>query len=389
MSRARRTLSIRRSLPLALALTAAVACNSKHPAGGPQAGMGGRAIPVRVKTVESRPVGEFTEYLATLISRDSSVLQPDVDGQVTRIFVHPGEHVKRGQSLLEINPLKQQATVQSTQANQNAREADLVLAQQNLQRNEKLFHDGIVSQQVLQQAQAQYNAALANANANRASIAEQQAQLHYYTVRAPADGIVGDIPVHVGDRVTASTQLTSVVGSGALEAYIYVPAEVASQAKAGLKIAITADDNRPPVDTTVNFVSPRVDPQSQLLLLKAPVPNPNGRFRNDEEVHARVYWRQVNAPLIPVTSISRLGSQAFAFVVSSDNGKEVVHQVPIQLGQVVGNDYVVLSGIKSGDRIVVSDTQMLIDGMPVQATEAASSNTAVSGEPAFGSLGWS
>jgi multidrug efflux pump subunit AcrA (membrane-fusion protein) len=116
-----------------------------------------------------------------------------------------------------------------------------------------------------------------------------------------------------------------------------------------------------------------MDPQSQLLLVKAAVPNSNGRFKNEQEVHARVYFRQLNAPTIPVTAVSRLGSQAFAFVVESQDGKEVARQRPIQLGQLVGNDYIVLEGIKPGDRIVVSDTQTLADGVPVKATEASSS----------------
>lgn len=330
-------------------------------------------MPVRVRTVTDQPVGEFTDYLATLISRNSAVLQPDVEGQVTRIFVRPGQQVRKGEALLEINPLKQQATVRSTEANQHALEANLAYAKQQLDRTQALYKEGIVPRQQLDQAQSAYDAAAANARANQASISEQQAQLHYFTVRAPADGIVGDIPVHVGDHVTTQTQLTTVVAPGTLEAYIYVPAEKMSEAKAGLRVVIHTNDNAPPVDTKVDFVSPRVDPQSQLLLIKANVSNPNGRFRNDQEVQARVYWKQVKAPLIPVTSVTRLGGQAFVFVVQAENGKDVVHQTPVQLGQIIGNNYIVLSGIKAGDRVVVSDTQMLAEGMAVKATEAASS----------------
>lgn len=347
-------------------------CGGDRTKSGPQAAGGAmRAVSVKVQTAQAHPVGEFTDYLATLISPDSSVLQPDVEGQITKIFVRPGQHVTRGTPLLEINPLKQQATVQTNEANQRARDAALELARQDLQRTQGLYKEGIIARQQLDQAQANYNAAVANANANRASIREQQEQLHYFTVRAPSDGIVGDIPVHVGDRVTAQTQLTSVTQGGQLEAYIYVPAEKASQAKLGTRVDIVADDGKPPLTTKITFVSPRVDPQSQLLLVKAAVPNSNNRFKNQQEVHARVYYKQLDAPTIPVTAVTRLGSQAFAFVVQSQNGKEVARQVPIDLGQVVGNDYVVLKGINSGDRVVVSGTQMLADGVPVQATEAA------------------
>jgi len=354
------------------ALLIVIACSRGGPKPGSQ-DVAARAVSVTVRTAKAHAVGEFTDYLATLISRNSSVLQPDVDGQITRIFVRPGQHVARGTPLLEINRLKQQATVQTTEANQRAREASLELARQELQRTEGLYKEGIIARQQLDQAQASYNAALANVNANRASIREQQEQLHYFTVRAPSDGVVGDIPVHVGDRVTAQTQLTSVTQGGELEAYIYVPAERAAEAKMGTKVDIVADDGKPPVATRITFVSPRVDPQSQLLLVKAAVPNSANRFKNEQEVHARIYFRQLEAPTIPVTSVTRLGSQAFAFVVQSQNGKDVARQVPIELGQVIGNEYVVLNGIKSGDRVVISGTQMLADGVPVTATEAASS----------------
>ncbi len=348
-------------------------CNGNVKAGQPAAAGGPRAVSVQVRTAKMKPVGEFTEYLATLISRGSAVLQPDVEGQITRIFVHPGEHVKRGAALLEINPLKQEATVQSMAANQRAREADLELARQQLERTEGLYKEGIVARQQLDQAKAAYDAAQANVKANQAGVQEQQAQLHYFTVRAPADGVVGDIPVHVGDRVTAQTQLTTVVAAGPLEAYIYVPAEKAADVRLGLKVTISADDKRPLVETKVNFISPRVDPQTQLLLIKTEVPNADQRFRNEQEVHADVYWKEMNAPTIPVTAVARLGSQAFAFVVESEGGKDIAHQRPVRLGQVLGNEYEVLDGIKAGDRVVVSGTQMLGDGVPVSATEATGS----------------
>ncbi len=364
-----------RSAPAGLKLAAiavillAAGCTS-DPLAGPQR-PGTQAAAVKFQTVKARPVGEFTDYLATLVSRDSSLLQPDVEGQVTKIFVHAGQHVAAGTPLLEINPVKQQATVQATQANLRASEAALALARQELQRTQGLYKEGIIARQQLDQAQAAYESALANVNAIKAAIREQEAQLHYFIVSAPVDGIVGDIPVHVGDRVTAQTVLTSVTHGGHLEAYIYVPAESATSTKLGMKVAIVASDGRPPVDTTISFVSPRVDPQTQLLLVKAIVPNADGRFRNQEEVHARVYWKQLNAPTIPVTAVTMLGSQAFAYVIEAQNGKDVARQRPIQLGQVIGNDYVVMNGISAGDKVVVSGTQMLADGMPVNATEAA------------------
>ena len=112
-------------------------------------------------------------------------------------------------------------------------------------------------------------------------------------------------------------------------------------------------------------MSPRVDPQKQLLLVKADVPNANHQFRNDQLVHARVIYQQIDKPLVPVTAVSRMAGQTFAFVAESDGEQTVAKQRPVELGDIVGNNYVVLDGIKPGDRIITSGVQMLADGMPV------------------------
>jgi multidrug efflux pump subunit AcrA (membrane-fusion protein) len=84
-------------------------------------------------------------------------------------------------------------------------------------------------------------------------------------------------------------------------------------------------------------------------------------------VKASVIWSTVATPTVPVLAISRLGGQAFVFIVQhEEEGKSVARQRPIQLGDTVGNDYAVLSGLQNGDQVIVSGTQLLIDGAPVQ-----------------------
>src|SRR3954451_20975734 len=183
------------------------------------------AMPVKVEEVRARKVGDFTEYLATLKSRRSSVVQPQVEGQITKIFVHSGDHVSDGSPLLQIDPLKQQATVSNLEANRQSKQATLQLAERELKRREELAKAGVISKQDLDQAQAAYDSAKADFEATGAGVREQQVQLHYYTVKAGGDGTVGDIPVRIGDRVTTQTILTTLDLSGELEAYIYIPAD--------------------------------------------------------------------------------------------------------------------------------------------------------------------
>src|SRR3954468_17562463 len=122
-----------------IALSACLAgCSGSNSKAAQAGGPGARSIAVKVTTAKLQPVGVYTEYLGTLVSRNSAVLQPDVDGQITKIYVHSGQQVAAGATILEINPQKQQATVQSTEANQSARDAALALAKQDLQRTQQL-----------------------------------------------------------------------------------------------------------------------------------------------------------------------------------------------------------------------------------------------------------
>jgi multidrug efflux pump subunit AcrA (membrane-fusion protein) len=98
-------------------------------------------------------------------------------------------------------------------------------------------------------------------------------------------------------------------------------------------------------------------------------------LRTAQFIRARVVWGSQEKPVVPVVAVSRIGALYFAFVAEPDQkGGYVVHQKPLQVGQIVGNDYVVLEGVKPGDKVVVSGTQYLIDGIPVVPQESASSS---------------
>jgi RND family efflux transporter MFP subunit len=176
---------------------------------------------------------------------------------------------------------------------------------------------------------------------------------------------VGDIPVRVGDHVTNQTQLTTLDRGGQLEAYLYVPAEKSRDVRAGMPVDLLDDAGQPASRTRVSFISPRVDPDSQTLLVKAQVPNSDMKFRNAQQIHARLVWSERKMPLIPVTAVSRLSGKLFAFVAEGTGPQAVAKQRVIQVGDLIGNDYVVLDGIQPGDKIIVSAVQMLVDGMPV------------------------
>jgi RND family efflux transporter MFP subunit len=205
-------------------------------------------------------------------------------------MVQSGACVEGGTPLLQIVPPMQEATVNAQEATLRSRQAALELNRTDLDRTRKLYEAGVVSRQALDQVQSTFDATKADVDATQASIREQQVELHYYLVRAPAAGVIGDIPVRVGDRVTNSTTLTTLDQSGALQAYVSVPAEKSGQVRMGMPLELLNDSGKVELRARISFISPRVDPDNQLLLLKATIPNREHRFRNDQIVHARLIW---------------------------------------------------------------------------------------------------
>jgi RND family efflux transporter MFP subunit len=332
-----------------------------------------QAMPVKVETAKAQKVDDTTDYIATLKSRDSAVVMPQVEGIITQIFVHSGERVAAGAPMMQIDPEKQQATLKSQESATAAQVAQLKWAQQNYDRVSGLASAGVVSRQELDQARATLDAAEAQMRSLDAQASEQKVQLRYYKVVAPRAGIVGDVPVRVGDRVTTTTILTTVDRPGSLEAYIYVPIEKASQLKMNLPVQIVDGSGNLLATSRVTFISPQVDTTTQTVLAKATIPNSNDSLRHAQFIRARVVWGSVEKPTVPILAVSRIGGLYFAFVAESDQkGGYVVHQKPLQIGQIVGNNYVVLDGVKSGDKVVISGTQFLIDGVPVVPQETSS-----------------
>jgi RND family efflux transporter MFP subunit len=348
-----------------LAATAASLACSNRGAQNPQAG-GPPAMPVKVIEARAVPVNDASQYVATLKSRDSAVIMPQVEGQITQIFVHSGDRVSAGSALMEIDPLKQQATVKSQESARAAQQAQLNWAKQQYQRAEGLAAAGVVSKQDLDQAKAAMDAAQAQMDALDAQVREQQVQLHYYKVVAGRDGIVGDIPVRVGDRVTTTTQLTTVDQPGSLEAYVYIPIERSPQLKMNLPLQVLDSNGKVLADTRISFISPQVDNATQTVLVKARIANGKDTLRQSQFIRARVVWGTHRNPEVPILAVSRLAGQYFAFVAEPQkDGSYVAKQRPLTIGQTVGNDFEVQDGIKPGDKVIVSGTQFLLDGAPV------------------------
>jgi len=334
----------------------------------PVAAAAGPQIPqVKVAQVVLNPVPLTDTYVATIKSRRSATMQPQVDGNLVRIYVRSGDIVKAGQTLMQIDPLKQKATVESQQGTQAQKKAVYDYAAINVERQRKLFEAGVVSRDAYDQATQAYQNAKADYDANAALTDTQKEQLSYYQIRAPFAGIVGDIPVRMGDYVSPATVLTTVDEIADLEAYIYVPTERAAEVRTGLPVEILDSAGKVLTKTTVAFLSPQVDNGLQSILVKAEIPHSDEVvMRNAQLVRARITWSTNPIPVVPVLAVSLVGGQTFVYVVKPTDKGFVAHQIPITVGETIGNDYPVLSGLKPDDKVILSGLQMMQEGMPVK-----------------------
>ncbi len=348
-------------------LLAAAACGGGESQGAPD-GMppgGMPPTPVTAVTLVEAPIERVSDFVATVKSRQSTTIQPQAEGFITRIAVTSGRRVAPGDLLFEIDAAWQQAGVASLQSVRAAREAEAALARQQVARAKTLYDAGAVSLQELEQAQAAEKAAEAQLKAVDEQIRQQQTELGYYRVVAPMAGVVGDIPVRVGDRVTRATVLTTVEDNSGLELYINVPVQDAPRLSVGLPVRILAPDGAVVEATKTSFVAPSVDEATQTVLVKAPVSPRGGSIRADQFVKAQLVWGSDPGLTVPVTAITRVGGLYFAFVVEQADGGLVARQRPVTLGTIVGDSYVLTGGVAAGERLIVAGTQKIFDGAPV------------------------
>jgi RND family efflux transporter MFP subunit len=297
--------------------------------GGP--GGGPPPMPVEAVTLAEKPLERTSEYVATLKSRRSTTIQPQVEGFLTRIAVRSGETVQRGTLLFEVDSASEQAGLSALQSTRAVRDAELAYAVQELARTKTLYAAGAVSQRELAQAETAQRTAEATLNAVDEQIRQQKTDLGYFRVTSPTAGTVGDIPVRQGDRVTKTTVLTTVDENDVLEMYVNIPVQQAADLKLGLPVRIVDDQGRVLATNKITYVSPSVEP-TQTVLAKAALVDGRGEFRADQIVRVQLVWRAEPGLSVPLTAVTRINGQFFAYVVEKEGDKTIARQKGITLG---------------------------------------------------------
>ncbi len=330
-------------------------------------------VPVQAMHLTEKTVTEFDEYLASLTSRRSITLYPQVSGYVRAIRVKPGDVVKQGALLVDIDPGQQASQLKSLAANVQTKRANLSYAIQNDESSKGLVQAGLLGQLDYQQRHSQRLAAETDLKASEAQMDAQSDLLRFYSITAPSDGVVGDVPVKVGDYVSPPTRLTSVDQDKLIEAYVYVPIGKANAIKPDTTIQLVDDAGKVVCEEKPSFIAPQVSVDTQTVLVKTICPNA-GSLRAAQVLKARIVWAKRGGVTIPTAAVTRQSGQYFAYVVERGPQGTAAHQRAIDVGAILDNEFVVKSGLAVGDEVVTTNIQKVRDGVPIAPTEAATAD---------------
>ncbi|ESA34521.1 rnd family efflux transporter mfp subunit [Leptolyngbya sp. Heron Island J] len=388
--------------------------------------MGG-AVPVTLESMQPSTLRDQAEFVGTLDAQAGVVLQPEANGRITRIYVSSGDQVAAGDPIMELSADRSQAELSaalaSVSAAQSARdnsraqlqslvaqririEADVKLQDTEFERTQRLVEAGAQSQQELDEVERDRNAATASLTAAReeieaaqASLAQAEAFLEQSqataeatredlldkTVTAPIAGVVGDIPVELGDYVQPGATLTTITQNEVLELEIDVPAEQIGEIQLGMPVELFTFSSDDPVATgSLSFISPQTDAATQTVLAKARFSNLSSNLQDNQRVDVRVVLDERPGLLVPATAITRLGGQSFVYVAADapppEDGQppmegQVAQLRPVTLGAMQGNNFQILDGLSAGEEIVTTGLLNLQDGSPIAPQdEAADAN---------------
>lgn len=361
------------------ALTLA-ACGKRAPSAPPPGPPPPKEIDVLA--IELTEVRDTGEYLGSLLSRGSVAVLPQVAGYVRTVLVKPGQAVAVGAPLLEVDAREEAAALAAAEAQRAASAAALGLAKQVRERTEALYKEGLATAEELDQRRAAVDAALASDAAAAAQVSQRKVAVQYNTVRAAVAGVVGDVLVRTGDYVTASTRVTTISQSGALELSLSVPASRARQIVVGTPVEVLGQAGNVELASQVFYLSADADPRTQLVEVKAAVPAGSG-LRSSEAVRTRVVYSTHQALSVPAGAVTRQSGQAFVYVVVAKGQGFTVERRPVALGDLGQDSYVVERGLSAGERIAVSAIQQLKDGAPVKP-RAGGKTASSSGSPSTG-----
>ena len=330
-----------------------------------------------VRTISGQNAELQTTYPATIKGVQDVEIRPKVSGFITKLCVQEGQNVKKGQLLFVIDNVTYEAAVRQAKAAVNSAKAQLNTTKLTYTNSEKLFKNNVIGSYELQSAKNNLEAAYASVAQAEAAYISAKQNLDFCYVTSPADGVVGDLPYRVGALVSASSQqpLTTVSNIGTMQVYFSMTEKdllEMTKSAGGLHTAIKdypavklqlADGSVYNHEGRVATVSGVVDATTGSVSMRADFPNPEHLLKSGASGSIVVPHVASSAIIIPQDAVSQVQDKYFVYVVGGDN--KVKYTAVTVNSNNDGKNYIINSGLKAGDRIVVQGISALTDGQKI------------------------
>lgn len=346
--------------------------------------MAAQASPaLAVETIETGTITLENQYPATIKGKTDIDVRPMISGNITAVHVDEGAHVQKGQVLFTIDQVPYQAAVEQAKAAVNVATTAVETAQISVNSNRALYNKQIISEHAMQISENQLAQAKAQLAQAQAGLTNAMKNLSYTQVTAPSSGVVGSIPLRVGALASPSSALTTVSDNSQVYAYFSLTerqildltdggatslnAAIAKMPEVELKLA---NGSIYPQKGKVATVSGVIDASTGASSVRALFNNENGVLRSGSTGSVIVPVTFNNAIIIPQKATGEIQGMKYVLVVDKDN---VLSQQTIQIApEQDGKNYVVTSGLKPGDRIVIEGIGTKArPGMTIQPVDAA------------------
>ena len=367
-----------------------VACSSAEDSGQSQ------AIPVQTIVVGRENLDNVIELPGRVEPVRVAEVRARVTGIVQSRTYEEGTDVGKGQPLFRIDPSELRASYAQTQASLERARATAANANAVLQRFRPLVAENAISGQEFDAAQAAAREANANVAQIEAQLRSASLQLGYTTVRAPIAGRAGRASVTEGALVsqTDGTLMTRIEQISPIYVSFSQSATEVLQIRRAIssgeldlgpndavEVRLTfADGSEYAIPGLIEFLDFSVDEATGTVQLRAEFPNPEGLLLSGEFVNARIFaGKMTDVIAIPQRAVTVTGDGGTVMIVDKD-GKAAVR--PVKLGRLLGDSWVIESGLKEGDQVIVSNLQKLQPGMPVEIVKPQSAARAAQNAPA-------
>ena len=354
-------------------LFAAVALLASSCGGGGRASFGDNEYPV--VTVGTSNTTMQSTYPATIKGVQDVEIHPKVQGFITQIHVKEGQTVSAGQILFVLDNVTYQAQVRQAQAAVNTAQASCNTAKLSYENSKNLYENKVIGDFELQSATNQYESAKAGLAQAQAALASAKEMLSYCYVKSPAAGVVGMLPFKVGTLVSAANTLTTVSNISSMEVYFSMNEKdvlAMGKSEGGLNGAVQAmpEVQLQLADGTiyghtgkVTKMSGVIDPGTGTIQMIAVFTNPERLLKSGASGSIVIPRSNNDAIVIPQSCVSEVQNKKFVYTLGKDN--KVKYTEIMVDPQNDGNNYIVIDGLKTGDKYVSNGITKLTDGMEI------------------------